>query len=137
MQKISKKCKLHPKKKLHPSESLPWEPIKSPWWQNWTSNQCFKFGRENSFLTTVKKGTKRNFTFFNFRAWLLNIFSLEAPFISSGGARGNKASKKMPFFNSKIIRYLCGGYYKKCKFFRKWCPWWQSENPDSIFGWRS
>jgi hypothetical protein len=44
---------------------------------------------------------------------LLKTFSLEAPFISAGGVRGIKASKKMSFFNAKIVRCPSGGYYKK------------------------
>jgi hypothetical protein len=43
-------------------------------------------------------------------------FPLEARFISAGGVRGIKASKKMPFLNAKIVRCPSGGYYKKGNF---------------------
>jgi hypothetical protein len=51
---------------------------------------------------------------------LLKIFSIEAPFISAGNVRGMKASKKMSFFNAKIVRGpSCGSYKKTAIFFEK------------------
>ncbi len=60
-----------------------------------------------------------NFTFFNFGPSLLKIFSLEATFISVGGVRGIKASKKMSFFDAKIVRCPSGCYHKNGNFFKK------------------
>jgi hypothetical protein len=50
---------------------------------------------------------------------LLKIFSLEALFISAGDVRAIKVSKKMSFFNAKIVRCPSCGYYKKRQFFEK------------------
>ncbi len=51
---------------------------------------------------------------------MLKIFSLEAPFISAGNVRGIKASKKMSFFNAKIvIEVPVVGLTKKGNYFEK------------------
>ncbi len=47
------------------------------------------------------------------------MFSLEAPLISAGGVMGIKVSKKMQFFNVKIVRCPSGGHYKKNRQFLK------------------
>jgi hypothetical protein len=46
------------------------------------------------------------------------MFSLEASFISARGVRGIKASKKMSFFNAKIVRCPSGGYYNNGNFLK-------------------
>jgi hypothetical protein len=113
------KLKTLPEKKLHSSESLPWEPLKSPWWQKLTSNQCFNFRRENAFLTTVKKRDYAKFHFFQLQGLIAQNVFPRSPFLKCWGVRGIKACKKISFFNAKIVRCPSCGYYKKGNFFKK------------------
>jgi hypothetical protein len=47
------------------------------------------------------------------------MFSLEAPFVSSGGVKGIKASKKCHFSMQKIVRYPVVDITKNGNFFEK------------------